>query len=420
MKKMILFLTLLFALNSCDKNEEFDNCPDDTTKYLVFQYFSFLGAGPSSPDNPEAPSFHPRSHLESFVAKLKMKIGEQSCLNRKYGVMVGPITLDHSKEEIEELIKSSFEIAIDNNLAIGFHLDDGMYWAKRDGLWSNPENVEWTDWQGTLNEGRFVDWIPVKLAPHMCFNCPEVMQTMESFMQDIGSIISNELDKLSALNKSDLFSGVIVGWETSLDEDFDTRLESGYHALTNKGFSANNPPDDVDKERTIIVKEYIDFLSQSIINSGLPREKIYCHIAFISRPNYNMIFTIDPDFEHSYEEINNFGVPEIAIGDNYNPGFSTYFEGGKFEQIRNLNNGNMDNWCSAEAANISLAMPPNPSGISMESYLAKHFNYGANMVTMFAFDVRGDEFTNIINESTEGEEAIQVYKKFLKGEKLAE
>ena len=43
-------------------------------------------------------------------------------------------------------------------MAVGFHIDDSMFWARRKDLWSDPKNVEALDWDGTPCTGRRLDW----------------------------------------------------------------------------------------------------------------------------------------------------------------------------------------------------------------------------------------------------------------------
>jgi hypothetical protein len=57
----------------------------------------------------------------------------------------------------------------------------------------------------------------------------------------------------------------------------------------------------------------------------------------------------------------------------------------------------------------------------METYLAKMFNHGATLVNIFAWGIGGDAMKNMsFRVVTEGEEALQAYRKFLKGEVLVE
>ena len=117
-------------------------------------------------------------------------------------------------------------------------------------MWSNPANVEWLDWKGTPNTGQYLNWgKPRKLAPQACFNSSGMLNEARRLAREvIGRTIAEQLGKLYASGNEALFAGVIVGWETAIGRDFDTRQELGYCALTNRGFSEHNPPADPDHE----------------------------------------------------------------------------------------------------------------------------------------------------------------------------
>ena len=67
------------------------------------------------------------------------------------------------------------------------------------------------------------------------------------------------------------------------------------------------------------------------------------------------------------------------------------------------------------------ASGPGQSGMNMETYLAKMFNHGATLVNIFSWGVGGDAMKTMgFRVVTEGEEALQAYRKFLKGEPLVE
>ena len=59
---------------------------------------------------------------------------------------------------------------------------------------------------------------------------------------------------------------------------------------SHRGFSENNPPKDPDLERVPVVKEFMELWANSLHAAGIPREKIFCHIAFTSQG-------LDPDEE---------------------------------------------------------------------------------------------------------------------------
>lgn len=58
---------------------------------------------------------------------------------------LGPIAFDHSDAEVRQIIDDGFDIALSENVAVGFHLDDAMFWRKRGDLINDPTNIEWTD-----------------------------------------------------------------------------------------------------------------------------------------------------------------------------------------------------------------------------------------------------------------------------------
>jgi len=68
------------------------------------------------------------------------------------------------------------------------------------------------------------------------------------------------------------------------------------------------------------------------------------------------------------------------------------------------------------------ASGPGQSGMGMETYLAKMFNHGATLTTLFSWGIGGEAMREKIGFRvvTEGEEALQAYRKFLKGVPLIE
>lgn len=45
--------------------------------------------------------------------------------------MMGPIALAHSNNDIHTLINNSFDRALQYNVAMGFHKDEGMFWGAK-------------------------------------------------------------------------------------------------------------------------------------------------------------------------------------------------------------------------------------------------------------------------------------------------
>ena len=220
---------------------------------------------------------------------------------------------------------------------------------------------------------------------------------------------------------SRVISCVIAGWETQIARDFDTGKHLGYCALANKGYSAKNLPIDLDEARVIIVKEFIDFWAKSLIDAGVPNEKIFSHTTFFSKTAYDFAKSTQPEhLSGTYLEMVNFSPSHASFGAHYYSGFTTYPQFGLLEEIQaeRAKNGNQP-WASSEGTAIDPAMAEKGgAGISMETYLGNLFNRGAALVNIFGWGV-GDS-SNPFRKVAENENAIRAYQKFFRGEPLAE
>ena len=394
------------------------------TRYLAFQVFT----GSPDPTVPIGDSgllplgpLPSQDQLNTFAQDVVHRIGRGGDKHVRLAIIFGPLSFDHSDAEVRRLIASAFAIALKQNVAIGFHLDDSMFWARRADLLRGPDNVEWLDWNGTPSTGRRIEWgpQPKKIPPQMCFNSRAIQaEVRRRATEVIGKGIKAGIDELRRQGKEDLFAGVIAGWETQIGQDFDTGRYLGYHALTNRGFSKNHPPPDMDKEREKIVEEFITVWCKGLADAGIPTGKIYSHTAFLSR----RLFEGQPAQTASYAEHNHFASPPVAFGPSHRPGFSTYPQPGLFEQIyaETARHG-QTGWASSEGTNLQLGSGPGQSGMNMETYLAKMFNHGATLVNVFSWGVGGEANRKMdFRVVTEGEEALNAYRKFLKGERLVE
>ena len=68
----------------------------------------------------------------------------------------GPLALDHSDEQMRDVIQRAFALGKKHDVAVSIHIDDSMFWKNRDYLWKKEENVEWTDWNRTIHEERSI------------------------------------------------------------------------------------------------------------------------------------------------------------------------------------------------------------------------------------------------------------------------
>lgn len=393
------------------------------TKYLCFQVSTGLydqyGSQFASP--PPGHFSLSKAQLEEFVHSLTKAIGATGDARHKLAFSIGPLCLDMPDGETSQFIRDSFAVARDNDVAVALHLDDSMGWGQRKDLISNPDNIESVDWKLIPNKGRRIDWgrTPMKITPQLCFNSPEVQAAVKSRGTLIGAVVKKELDVLKTAGKEHLFAGFIAGWETRIGRDYDSNRPLGYRALSHRGFSEKNPPKDADRERAQVVKEFMELWAHSLRAGGIPREKIFCHIAFTPQG-------LDPQEGQGGQPgaavatTSTFSPPEVAFSAAYRPGFSTYPDGATFKEIYAvLAQHGSPAWLSGEGMNVSPSgMPGEPN---METYLGRHFNHGAVLLNIMPWGMGGEALRNkFFRVATENPECLAAYAKFLRGEVLIE
>ena len=418
MARLTTFILLLGVVaTACNRASAAETKGTETgeTKYLSFQLMTGLPGYAGPPPMPGRSSLS-KAQLETFVHELVKAIGTTGDARHKLAFAVGPLCFDMSDEETRQFIRDAFAVARENDVAVAFHIDDSIVWGHCTDLLSNPENIETADWKQVPSTGRRADWgpKPTKFPPQMCFNSPAIVAAVKDRAGLIGAEIQRELLALKSEGKEHLFAVVMTGWETQIGLDFETGRPLGYRALGHRGFSESHPPKDVDLERVQVVKEFMELWADSLHAGGVPRERIFCHIAFTDQGLRKA------DAKESYPVKVNFAVPEVAFSAAYRPGFSTYPEGATFKEVYAVlaKHGN-PGWISAEGANVSpTSMPGEPT---METYLGRMFNHGAVMVNIFAFNLGGPAMRdNFFRKAAENPEALAAYAKFLRHATLVE
>jgi hypothetical protein len=355
--------------------------------------------------------------MEGFVRDVVGAIGTTGDARHKLGFAVGPFSFDVSDEETRQWIRDAFAVARDNDVAVVLHIDDSMSWGQRKDLLSNPDNIEAADWKLKPSTGRRLDWgpKPTKFPPQMCYNAPAIVAAAKDRAGLIGREIQRELAVLKSVRKEHLFAAVIAGSETMIGRDFETNRPLGYRALKHRGFSESSPPKDPDRERVQIVREFMELWANALHAGGVPRDRIFCHIAFTDQGLHK------PDAKEPDAQKVHFALPDVAFSPAYRPGFSTYPEGRTFKEIYAvLQRHGSPGWISAEGTNVSpTSMPGEPT---METYLGRVFNHGGVLVNVFSWGIGGEaqRKINFFRLATENSEALASYAKFLRGEKLVE
>ena len=395
-------------------------------RYLSFQIFTY-GPNPKSAHmgegtNPTA-SFPDKATLRDYIEDIKRRIGTVGDGQTRLAVTLGPLSFDHTDAEVTKFIEMGFELALETDVAVGFHIDDSIFWTRRKDLWSDPNNIEALDWDGTPNTGRRLDWQtapgakPDRVPPQMCFNSKVIVQEVEHRSALMGNAIQAGVNRLQQRKRPELFAGVIAGWETMIGQDFETGKYLGFRALLNRGFTREHPPADMDIEREKVVQEFVELWAKGFADAGVSQQKIYSHIAPFPRHAFN-----PGGSKETYSQHNHFATAQVAFGKYHQPGFSTYPVPFRFDDIyEELDKHKQAAWASSEGTNLQLGTGAGKSGMRMETYLAKMFNHGATLVNVYSWGIGGEANKNMsFRVVTEGEEALGAYRKLLKGEPLIE
>ena len=414
---VILPLLLAVIATGCNKVSAAEPKVADgaETKYLLFQVWPRMPGYPGIPPLPGHMALG-KEQMAEFVQSVVKAIGTTGDARHKLGFAVGPFCFDISDQETRQWIRDAFAVARENDVAVAIHIDDSMSWGRRNDLLSNPDNIETADWNQIPNTARSLQWgpKPTEFPPQMCYNAPAIVAAVKDRAGLIGGEIKRELAALRSQGKEHLFAGVIAGSETMLGEEFGTGRRLGFRALAHRGFSASNPPKDVDAERVSVVREWIELWCNSLHAGGVPGERIFCHIAFTSQGLRKA------SAQESYAERVHFALPDVAFSSAYRPGFSTYPEGATFQEIHTiLAEHASPGWISAEGTNVSPTSMPGES--TMETYLGRTFNHGGVMVNVFSWGIGGEaQRNNFFRKATENPEALAAYAKFLRGGELVE
>lgn len=419
-----LRLSLIAFLFILSTSAESSSVRSLETRYLAFQVFTD-SLDPHSGAGSDASASGPpdRRTLDDFALDLIDRLGSTGDSRNRLALMFGPISFEHSDQSVARLISDVFDIALSRGVAVGFHLDDSMFWRNRADLLGDPQNIERMGWNGPLSAGRRLDWgpIPTVLAPQMCINSPVIEAEVIRRGRDIiGASLAQGLARLKDADREDLFVGVIVGWETQIGRDVTSPgTPLGYCVMANLGIGPQTGAAEMDRARVGAVAHFIDLWSKAVVAAGVPVERIYSHIAFAPREYF------DPKQANAtYEQAVNFATIDTAFGGSHRAGFSTYPTPGLLGEIyAAAHSRNNQPWASAEGANVNLtnavlSRGNAGSGMSTETYLARHFNHGAVIVNIFGWGL-GDS-TNPFRAAAERPEAIAAYAKFLAGATLNE
>jgi hypothetical protein len=206
-------------------------------QYLSIQIFTPLEQYDTSKDKKDI-----AATVEDILTTLDRQTGTES---RRLAFAIGPITLNYTDDQLRAIIRDAAELAEKNDIAFALHLDDSMFWNRHGGLASNPDNVEWTDWNRTPAPARRWGGGDVVLGgSQLCYESLEVRAEVSRRGKEvIGAEVATVVSHLKTLGKEHLFAGIMVGWEMRIDPlDPTDSKPIGFCSLSHRGFGPSNPP----------------------------------------------------------------------------------------------------------------------------------------------------------------------------------
>lgn len=375
-----------------------------------------------------------QGNIDAAVATLVERVGTKGNGNRKLAFALPlPTWQKVNDKHFEAILNEGAEAAIKRDVAIYFYVET-LEWDTRPDLWNykdpekpgynpkNKENVEWMNWKGTPYPNRYRDWgKPEEMAPVMCYNSPRILKEISRIVRErVLPKLKSILKKLKEAGKENLFAGLTVGAEQMLpnyevvdkinsrlgklmEQQGAPKVRLGYHALSNKGYSAKNPPEDFADALAEVNQEYVAYWAKQLSKGGIPKSKMYTHIAAAGgcKATAMLRYTNAPN--------------RIAFNKYTRPGWTTYAAGHLskgFEVLyKMLEKQGNPHWGGTEAN------PNFGAGVHPETYLSWHFDFGATVVLMNT-GATSKKLTDRLNEGVWGKEAVAAYRKFLSGKPL--
>ncbi len=361
-------------------------------QYLIFQLFIY---GPSPDGNVPSPALNNTdisTSIDQILAVVNHQVGDGT--TRQLGFALGPMTLDHTDDQLRKIIRGGFALAQEKGLAVAFHMDNSMFWMRRSDLWSVHDNVEWTDWDGTAGSSQEIGWLPgVTLAPQMCWNSPALKHEVGRILRDVvAPEVARGIDHLRSIGKAHLYAGFIAGWETFIQPG------TGYCGLTNLGYSATNMPEDMDEARATLTHDWLEFFAGELVAGGVPTNRLYTHLP---QPTKNPLTV-------------RLGAPPwTGYNENSLAGFSTYdLDKHGPELFADLAARGNARWASSEGTNYNMS-PPSPSTLTWDRYLGDMLAHNVALINVFGWND-----PTPFGKATMSDEAKAVYRKFVSGQPL--
>ena len=232
---------------------------ENEARYLAFQIFIDYSPDPrvaSQLSSGSRERLVPGTRaLRNYVEDIKRRTGTVGDERTRLAVMLGPHCFEQTDAELAEFVERAFDLALETDVAVGFHIDDSIFWLSARIRGAIPKT--WRPWTGTAPHARADAWTGAGIRRKARSRCASTARRFSGTCKSsppCWEAIRAGVKQLQERNKPELFAGVIAGWETMLGQDFKTGKYLGYRALMNRGFSRTRPPEEVEKTADCILK----------------------------------------------------------------------------------------------------------------------------------------------------------------------
>ena len=295
--KISVALCFLVLLGACGLHAQpKPSASKDDPDYLVFQM------GTENKD------------YESVLPELKAEFGAKPPGGSRYvGFGVAFMTLKTPAEELRQQVTRALDSAEETGLPVVIKLDDTNFNPE----YKDPSMVEWTafpkpgETQGPLAEHYWLNWGSwMALPPTPNFESPAFRHYVETQLKE--GVLPPLLERLARWkkeNRSYLFAGVCVGWETGIPDyrplrnapvmphdqqrnitmtEDERGAQFGYASLYARGWTqqkvqalATQKGERVEDATTDllfqVIHDYTAFWAKTVHDAGIPKERIYTH-----------------------------------------------------------------------------------------------------------------------------------------------
>jgi hypothetical protein len=390
---------------------------------LMFFVAGLLGRLASAKTAPQSRPIEPQyiifqlgqdtKDFDTLLPEIKAEFGSRPSGRPRYvGFGIALMTLKTPLEELRKQVVHALDLAEQTGLPVLIKLDDMNFTPE----YTDPTMVEWTGFpkpgetQGPVAKHYWLNWGNwMALPPPPNFESPAFRHDVETRLKEaVLPPVVERLAKWKETNRSDLFAGIVVGWETGIPEyrplrkavllphdeqrnitmSEDERGEQlGYAALYFGGWTqqkieqrareSGKTPDDVVTELLFgVIHDYTAFWAKTVHDAGIPKERIYTHgVAWESLPPSKLPGTW---------MANSSRVPPIwvSVNNDSRPGYTA--GAGQFDPFgmtRLLRGSEVtDGWGAVEAYVRGVE-----SEAAFGQYLRDLFGTGAELIDIFGW-----------------------------------